>query len=121
MASTNRRISRPRSRTAKALAKSEPAPKSVQELTKMVNRLEVDIAATSRLAFEEKRRRGDTLPPPEGMMRRARPIAKQTRLMYQQERSRRRKQMLQAAMFLTTLVLFAGAAAWVYKLWQAAP
>ena len=118
----NRRISRSRSNTAKDLARAEkaaPTPRNAQararELASEVHRLEVEIVATTRLAREHRVRNADTLPALDRRSSSARGIAALT---LAQKRSRRHRFYLQTAQFAITSCLLAGAAAWLFKLWQ---
>jgi hypothetical protein len=118
MASKNKRISRARGRTARELVNetAPPAPRTPEDIAREIHRIELQIAATSRVARESKLRRGDSLPPLERSRRTLRPVG----LTLAQARSRRARLFLQAAVFVTSLVLLAGAAAWVYKMWLTA-
>ena len=115
----NKRIRRSSARTAKALAQETPIL-NPRDLKKQVHRLEVEIAATPRMSLEHLKKFGDMLPPPDSMRRRT-PIASAARLTHAQALKRRQQLWLGFAQFLVSSVLLAGAAAWVYKLWQQAP
>ena len=119
MPAGNKRIRRP-SRSARELiaeTSPAPAPRTSQDLAREIHRVELQIAATRRMEFESKLRRGDSLPPPDHSRGRAmRPVG----LTHVQARRERGRVFLQAAMFVTTLILLAGAGAGIYKMWLAA-
>jgi hypothetical protein len=112
----NKRIRRTSDRTAKSLAKETPVL-SPSELKKQVHRLEVAIAAAPRELEEHRRKWSHTLPPPDSM-RRGKPVASAARLTHAQALKRRQQLWLGFAQFLVSAVLLAGAAAWLFKLWQ---
>lgn len=117
----NKRIRRPRARSAKDLTNAgKIAPSHVtakaraRQLAEEVRRLEVAIVATDRLAREHRVRNANMLP---ALDRGSRP-SRLTALTHAQKRSRRRRLYLQAAQFAVTSSLVAGAGAWLFKLWQ---
>ncbi len=111
----NKRIRRTSDRTAKSLAKETPIL-STSDLRKKLHRLEVDIAAAPRRMEEYRQKNSGMLPPPES--RRGSPIASAARLTYAQSLKRRQQLWLGFAQFIVSAVLLAGAAAWIFKLWQ---
>lgn len=85
-----------------------------RELQGQLHRLEVEIAATSRVFADERRRRNENeLPPPEGYRSRA----KGKRLTLAQAREKRRVFYMQVVEFAVTLLLMVGACAWLYQWW----
>lgn len=112
----NKRISRSSDRTAKSLAKETPIL-SASDLKRQVHRLEVAIAAEPRMRDEYRQKSSNTLPPPDSM-RRSKPLASAARLTHAQALKRRQQLWLGFAQFIVSAVLLAGAAAWIFKLWQ---
>ncbi len=112
----NKRIRRSSARTAKSLAKETPIL-SASELKSKVHRLEVAIAAAPRMFDEQRRKSANFLPPPDSM-RRGTPIVSAARLTHAQALKRRQQLWLGFAQFLVSAVLLAGAAAWIFQLWQ---
>lgn len=94
-------------------------PKSLHEqsleLESKVRRLEVEIAATSRMAQESRIRNRDLLPPPDSV--RGGFAYSKTRMSFAQSRTKRRAVALQFTEFTITLLLFVGACAWLYQWW----
>lgn len=93
-------------------------PKMLKDKEKVLqgqlHRLEVEIAATSRVFADERRRRHrDELPPPEEYRVRR----KGRRLTLAQESEKRKKIYMQAVEFAVTALLFIGACSWLYKWW----
>ena len=84
-----------------------------QDLEKTLHRLEVEIAATSRLAHESKIRNRNTIPAPE----RTKFARSQHRLTHAQSREKNRKLMMQVMEFVVTALLFVGACAGLYQWW----
>src|SRR5690349_17356436 len=100
---SNKLLKKSRSRTVQDLvSESKPAPPSAADLRKQVHRLEVEIAATSRLAAQRRMRDGEVLPPPEPMRHSRKSYAVQQRLTHAQARRRRTRRLMQAAMFLVS-------------------
>lgn len=95
-------------------------PKSLREqsldLANNVRRLEVEIAATSRMAQESRIRNRDILPPPDSIRRRH--SYSKPRMSFAQSRTKRRALALQFTEFTITLLLFVGACAWLYQWWS---
>lgn len=118
---TNKRIRKPSSKTVTSLLdESAPRrPKTLREqsleLENKVRRLEVEIAATTRMAHESRIRNRDVLPPPE-TIRGGTGHAK-ARLSFAQSRTKRRALAFQFTEFTITLLLFVGACAWLYQWW----
>lgn len=121
--STNKRIRKPRAASAQSLLDLPavaPKPKTLKakasDLEMKVHRLEVEIAATSRIAQERKLRNRNVVPPPDE----SRGFAQgATRLTHAQSLEKRRKLMLQILEFSVTALLFIGGCAWLYKWWLA--
>jgi hypothetical protein len=119
--STNKRINNPRAKSAKDMLSEGKGrsvkPKSLkakaEDLEKTLHRLEVEIAATSRLAHEKKIKNRNFVPPPErsGFARSA------GRKTHAQKLEQRRKLLIQVAEFSFTALLFVGACAWLYQWW----
>jgi hypothetical protein len=119
--SSNKRIPRSRSRTAKDLAnngKVAPAHLTAKararHLAEEVRRLEVAIVATNRLSREHRVRNHNILP----ALDRAESKRGFSALTHAQKRSRRHRFYLQVAQFSVSSCLVLGAGAWLYKLWQ---
>ncbi len=112
----NKRIRRTNDRSAKSLAKETPIL-SASDLKRQVHRLEVAIAAAPREFEEQRRRSSHTMPPPDSM-RHGKASASAARLTHAQALKRRQQLWLGFAQFLVSAVLLAGAAAWIYQLWQ---
>src|SRR5438552_728178 len=111
---SNKRIRRPRSRTARELV-AETAPANAADLKRQVHRLEVEIAATGRLALESRRNApGIWIPPASG----AKSAVSRQSLTFAQMRKRRARRLMQTGMFVTSTCLLGGAAAWLYRFWQ---
>lgn len=119
--STNKRIRKPSSKTMTSLLdEATPRrPKTLREqsieLESKVRRLEVEIAATTRMAHESRIRNRDTLPPPDAI--RGGAGRSQARLSFAQSRTKRRALAFQFTEFTITLLLFVGACAWLYQWW----
>ena len=118
MKKQNKRVRRSRSTSARSarelIAETKPEPRTTEELLREIHRVELAIASTTRVASENKSRRGDSLPPPD-RLRGPRPIG----LTIAQARSKRARFMMHAAAFVTTFLLLAGAALGIYKMWLA--
>lgn len=112
----NKRVPRTNDRSATSLAKETPVL-TASELKRQVHRLEVAIAAAPRELEEHRRKWNHMLPPPDSM-RRGKPTASAVRLTHAQALKRRQQLWLGFAQFLVSAVLLAGAAAWLFKLWQ---
>lgn len=119
--SINKRVRKSSSKTVTSLL-DEPVsrrPKTLREqsleLESKVRRLEVEIAATTRMAHESRIRNRDILPPPDAI--RGGAGQSRTRLSFAQSRTRRRALALQFTEFTITLLLFVGACAWLYQWW----
>jgi len=119
---TNKRITnRAKVRSAKELARQAvetPQPRRLKDKAKdlegKLHRLEVEIAASSRIYGETRRRSRDELPPPEPS-RKIRSGPK--RLTHAQTREKRRTFYMQVLEFAVTALLFVGACAWLYQWW----
>ncbi|TLD69844.1 hypothetical protein FEM03_16115 [Phragmitibacter flavus] len=123
--SANKRIRKPSTaKTAKdLLALDMPStvrkPKVLKDKAELlkdeVHRLEVAIAATSKVFSEQRRRRNDDeLPPPE---RSAPKRRGEQRLTLAQASEKRRVFYMQVLEFTVTALLFVGACAWLYQWW----
>lgn len=119
---TNKRIRKSSHKTMTSLLDEATSrrPKSLQqqslELESKVRRLEVEIAATGRMAQESRIRNRDILPPPDsikGVFGHSK-----VRLSLAQTRTRRLALTLQFTEFVITLLLFVGACSWLYQWWM---
>lgn len=88
-----------------------------KELQGQLHRLEVEIAASSHVFAQERRRRSrDELPPPDEF--RFRRKGKGRRLTLAQASEKRKKVYMQIAEFVVMLLLFIGACSWLIKFWK---
>ncbi len=124
--SGNKRIRRPQPELRGTLQESlQAAPpkakKSLKDQTRdlqsQVHRLEVEIAATSRIVREDKMRTRDYLSPPERLAAGARSKGK-SRLTYAQAREKRNRFYMQGLEFFVTGILLVGACAALYSWWK---
>jgi len=118
--SKNVRINKSRPKSAQDLLQSPGASRKpttlkakAQDLEKTLHRLEVEIAATSRLDQERKIRNRNTIPAPE----RTKFARSQRRLTHAQTREKSRKRLMQVMEFTVTALLFVGACAGLYQWW----
>ena len=119
----NKRLNsaRPRGAEAPARAAKAAAPQprvltpqqQAKEIEDRIHRLEVEIAASPRLAQERYLRNRDMVPPPDAGLR-ARG-QRPERLTHAQMAAKRRLKMLLMVEYLIGLILVLGAAAWAYK------